>query len=43
MSCQYAKSNGEGRNNCEVSGDECIYLIPNEKQCKVDGFIDEED
>lgn len=43
MSCNNAKFNDEGRYNCRVSGDECIYLIPNKERCYKDGFINKED
>lgn len=34
MSCICAKyDEDEGRFNCEVSGSQCIYLIPNSKRC----------
>ncbi|MBA4510318.1 hypothetical protein H1057_20225 [Clostridium sporogenes] len=33
MSCKCASYNGEGRYNCSISGDGCIYLIPNSKRC----------
>lgn len=39
MSCNNARFNEEGRYNCRVSGDECIYLIPNKNQCYKDGYI----
>lgn len=44
MGCKNAKINDEGRYDCKVSGDECIYLIPNGEQCKKDyGHGDEEE
>ena len=37
MSCKCAKyDEDEGRYYCEVSGDQCIYLIPNSKRCAED-------
>lgn len=37
MSCKCAKFDlEEGRYYCEVSGDQCIYLIPNSKRCADD-------
>ena len=35
MGCKCAKFDSDsGRWTCEVSGDGCIYLIPNAKLCK---------
>lgn len=42
MSCNNARFNEEGRYNCRVSGDECIYLIPNKERCYKDGYINME-
>ena len=37
MSCKCAKyDEDEGRYYCEVSEDQCIYLIPNSKRCAED-------
>jgi len=33
MSCICALYDDEGRYNCSISGDSCIYLIPNSKRC----------
>lgn len=34
MSCKAAKfDQDEGRYYCEVSGDQCMYYIPNSKKC----------
>ncbi len=34
MSCKAAKFDpDEGRYYCEVSGDQCMYYIPNSKKC----------
>ena len=33
MSCKCATYNGEGRYNCSVSGDSCMFLIPDSKVC----------
>lgn len=32
-----------GRYECSVSGDECIYLIPNHESCVEDGYVDGDD
>lgn len=32
-----------GRYECSVTGDECIYLIPNHDSCVEDGYLDAED
>ena len=34
--CKCATSNGEGRYNCSVSGDGCMYFIPDSKRCAED-------
>ena len=37
MSCKAATyDEDEGRYYCEVSGDQCMYLIPDSKQCAED-------
>lgn len=37
MSCKCAKYDpDEGRYYCEVSGDQCVYWIPNSKRCAED-------
>lgn len=37
MACKCAKFDAnEGRYYCNVSGDQCIYLIPNSKRCAED-------
>lgn len=34
MSCKAAKfDQDEGRYYCDVSGDQCMYYIPNSKKC----------
>ena len=34
MSCKSAKfEEEEGRFKCDVSGDECVYILPNSKRC----------
>ncbi len=40
MGCKYAVFNDEGRYNCKISDDECIYLIPNKNKCIKDGYLD---
>lgn len=40
MSCKYAIFNDEGRYDCKISDDECIYLIPNKNKCIKDGYLD---
>lgn len=36
MNCKYAKNYDEetSRYDCSISGDECIYLLPNENNCE---------
>lgn len=37
MSCNCAKyDQDEGRYYCSITGDQCIYLIPNSKKCAED-------
>lgn len=43
MSCRNAKFNDEGRYNCKISDDECIYLIPNKEKCIKDGYLCSDD
>lgn len=50
MSCKAAKFDpDEGRYYCEVSGDQCMYYIPNSKKCVeeygegLDAYSDEEE
>lgn len=52
MKCKYASFKSVGKYYCSVSGNECMYLIPDSKRCteeypdaqqnKCDGFIKEE-
>lgn len=42
MGCNNSKINDDGRYNCKVSGDECVYLMPNKEQCFKDGYINSE-
>lgn len=42
MSCKYAKYEvDEGRYYCNVTGDQCIYLVPNRSKCESDGYDEE--
>lgn len=44
MGCKYAKCDTDtGRYDCKVSGDECVYLIPNYGTCLEDEFLDNDD
>ena len=43
MSCPNAHFDGEGRWDCSVTGDSCIYYIPSKEKCFEDyGEIPEE-
>ena len=43
MACKYAKFDAEdGRYKCNITGDQCFYLIPNEKRCMEEFEEDEE-
>lgn len=33
MSCSCAKSDGNGRYTCDVTGDGCMFYIPDSKRC----------
>lgn len=35
MSCKCSHYNGEGRYDCDVSGDECMFFSPDSKVCAV--------
>lgn len=35
MSCKCAHPDGEGRYNCDVSGDGCMFFCPDSKACAV--------
>lgn len=41
-SCSYFDSD-TCRWQCLVTGNECIYIIPNSDQCKNDGYYDSND
>lgn len=45
MSCKYTidYDSDTNRYQCLISGDECIFLIPNEKSCEEAGCLDEEE
>lgn len=41
MGCKYAKETDEYHGwECEITGSSCLYLFPNAKQCKDDGYLD---
>lgn len=43
MSCRNAKYDPDtGRYDCKVTGDGCIFLCPNEKSCKAQGYLDDD-
>lgn len=42
MGCKYAECDIDtGRYDCKVSGDECIYLMPNYEACIKDEYFEE--
>lgn len=43
MGCKYSRFSNEGRFFCTVTDDECVYLLPSQKRCIEDGYLEEED
>ena len=42
MACRYSKYDGDSmRFKCKISGDECVYLIPNEQKCEEAKYMNE--